>query len=97
MFDEEKLKLFIVAAVLSAFQQLPQNTSVAQTEPATEKRYIYSIKGLAEFLNCSVVTAQNLKNKGLVPFRQIGRKVMFDCDAVLAAMQNNKAGKGSSR
>jgi len=91
MFDEQKLKEFIVAAVLSAFQQFPQNTNVAS---ATEKRYIYSIKGLAEFLNCSVVTAQHLKNKGLVPCRQIGRKVMFDCDAVLDAMQNSKVGNG---
>lgn len=67
-------------------QQFPQGTNVVQAKPATEKKYIHSIKGLAEFLNCSVVTAQHLKNKDLIPYRQIGRKVMFDCDAILAAM-----------
>jgi hypothetical protein len=75
-------------------QQIPQSTNVVQTEPATEKKYIYSIKGLAEFLNCSVVTAQHWKNKGLIPCKQLGRKVMFDQDAVLAAMHTNKVRKG---
>ncbi len=78
-------------------QQFPQSTNVVQAEPTTEKRYIHSIKGLAEFLNCSVVTAQHLKNKGLIPCRQIGRKVMFDCDAVLAAMDTNKPLKGGRK
>lgn len=75
-------------------EQIPQSTNVVQAEPTTEKKYIHSIKGLAEFLNCSVVTAQHLKNKGLIPYRQLNRKVMFDCDEVLAAMHNHKAGKG---
>lgn len=75
-------------------QHFPQSTNVVQARPITEKKYIYSIKGLAEFLNCSVVTAQHLKNKGLIPYRQLNRKVMFDQEAVLAAMQGNKAMKG---
>jgi hypothetical protein len=75
-------------------QQFPISNNVVQAEPATEKKYIYSIKGLAEFLNCSVVTANNLKMKGLIPCKQIGRKVMFDTDAVLAAMHTNKPLKG---
>jgi len=78
-------------------QHFPQSTNVVQAEPATEKRYIYSIKGLAEFLNCSVVTAQHLKNKGLIPYRQLNRKVMFDEDAILAAMQGNKVTKGARK
>lgn len=95
MFDEQKFKELVEAAVFSALQKMPlQMANVAAPETAAEKKYIYSIKGLAEFLNCSVVTAQHLKNKGLIPVRQIGRKLMFEEAAILAAMQTNKAGKG---
>jgi len=93
MFDEQKLKEFIVAAVFSAFQEY-QPANIVQAEPATEKKYIYSIRDLAKFLNCSVVTAQHLKNKGLVPCKQLGRKLIFDADEVLAAMHTNKPLKG---
>lgn len=82
MFDEQKLKEFIVAAVLSAFQQFPQAASV--TIP--EKKYIYSIKELASFLQCSIVTAQKIKNSGRIPYKQEGRKVIFECGEILAAM-----------
>ncbi len=93
MFDQVEFKKMIVACVFDALQMYaPQFGNVAAPEPATEKKYIYSIKGLAALLNCSVVTAQHLKNKGLIPYRQLGRKLMFDTDAVLAAMHSNKKG-----
>lgn len=98
MFNEEEFKKMIVACVFDALQMYtPQFVNVAQVEPSTEKRYIHSIKGLAQFLNCSVVTAQHLKNKGLVPSMQVGRKVMFDEDAVLAAMQSVKPFKNGKK
>ena len=67
-----------------------QNTNVLGVEPANEKRYIYSIKGLAEFLKCSVPTAQKMKNANLIPYRQVGRKVMFEETEVLNAMKSKK-------
>jgi 2,4-dienoyl-CoA reductase-like NADH-dependent reductase (Old Yellow Enzyme family) len=53
---------------------------------SNEKKFINSIKGLATFLQCSPVTAQKLKNEGLIPFMQIGRKILFDPDLVLESM-----------
>jgi hypothetical protein len=38
---------------------------------------ITSMIGLAQFLKCSVVTAQDLKNSGKIRYRQFGRKVIF--------------------
>lgn len=67
---------------------LPAITNVVSTEPTNEKRYIYSIKGLAEFLSCSVPTAQKMKNLNLIPYSQIGRKVMFEEGEVLKAMRS---------
>lgn len=76
-------------------QHFPQSTNAVQAEPTTEKRYIYSIKGLAEFLNCSVPTAQKIKNSGKIPFMQTGRKCVFDGTAVLNSLSNQKKGTRS--
>ena len=60
-----------------------------------ESKYIYSIKGLAAFLNCSQVTAQKLKNEGKFHYRQIGRKVIFETSEVLRAMEGHIPGNRS--
>ena len=84
--SEIEFKKFIEDAVLSAMEK------AAKPEPVVrnEKRYIYSIRELAALLNCSVVTAQKFKNNGLIPYKQLGRKIVFDVDAVLAAMHGVK-------
>ncbi|HZK68307.1 MAG TPA: helix-turn-helix domain-containing protein [Paludibacter sp.] len=46
---------------------------------------LHSMKELADFLECSVPTAQKIKNSGKIPFHQIGRKVMFDKEEILNA------------
>lgn len=56
---------------------------------------LHSIRELADFLGCSTVTAQKYKNERWIPFRQIGRKVMFDTSAVLQAIEQR--GKGVKR
>ncbi|MBR3567404.1 MAG: DUF3853 family protein [Salinivirgaceae bacterium] len=49
-------------------------------------RLVYGIKGLAGLLNISIPKAQNLKNSGTLDdaMYQIGRKLAFDADKVLA-------------
>lgn len=53
------------------------------TEPDSEVQYLYSIKELAKFLNCSPVTAQKLKNSGKIRYRQFGRKCVFNTQEIL--------------
>ena len=60
-----------------------------------ESKYIYSIRGLAAFLNCSQVTAQKLKNEGKIKYRQIGRKIIFETSEVIKAMENHIPGNRS--
>jgi hypothetical protein len=56
-----------------------------------ERRTLHSIRELAEFIGCSTPTAHGFKASGRIPYRQIGRKVMFDTFDVLNAMdQSNK-------
>lgn len=58
---------------------------------AQDKIVLHSIKELADFLGCSQVTAQKLKNSGKIPFKQYGRKIQFDSAAVLTALDNDKS------
>lgn len=60
-----------------------------------EGKYIYSIRGLAAYLNCSQVTAQKLKNDGKIKYRQIGRKIIFETSEVIRAMENHIPGNRS--
>lgn len=59
-----------------------QKTSIS----VSNKKHIRGIKGLAEFLNCGLKTAQQLKNSGKIPFTQVNRLVLFDPDKVIEAM-----------
>ena len=52
-------------------------------------KIVYGIKGLATLLNISIPKAQALKNSGTIDpaLYQIGRKVAFDADRVLAILK----------
>ncbi len=57
-------------------------------EPQEEKgSRISGIRGLASFLGCSPCKAQDLKNKGLIPFYHIGKKVYFFENEVANALK----------
>lgn len=71
------------------FLQLLQKTSNKPTINES-KNYAYGIAGLASIAKCSLPTAQKIKNSGAVPFAQVGRKIIFDVDAVLNALASNK-------
>ena len=84
MFDEEKFQQLIENAVSKAMAKY------MPAPIAAEKKYIYSIQGLADFLQCSIVTAQKIKNSGRINYQQIGRKVIFEESDVLKSMSVNK-------
>lgn len=54
----------------------------------TEKgRKVYGIRGIAEYIGCSPAKAQNMKNAGLLPFYEVGRRVFFYTAEVDAALK----------
>lgn len=59
------------------------NFQPTSTPPLEPVRYLYSILELANFLKCSPVTAQKLKNSGKIRFSQFGRKCVFRTDEIL--------------
>lgn len=94
-FTIEQFKSIVSEAVEQVMTktQSTQESTIGSIIP-TEKKYLYSIKELAKFLNCCPVTAQHLKDKGLIPCHQIGRKLRFDPDLVLDAMLINRKNRG---
>lgn len=85
-FDEAKLSALVKNAVNEAMAEILNRSE----PPAPERKILHSIRDLSEFIGCSTVTAQRLKNEGRIPYRQIGRKVMFDTAEVLKAMEQGK-------
>lgn len=79
----EKLNEVIQTAVLAVLQ----NQSTTKPEP---QKNLHSIKELADFLGCSTVKAQQLKNSGRIRFYQDGRKVIFRPDEVLEDLKHSK-------
>ena len=85
-FDEAKLATVVRNAVVEAMAAIP-----VRSEPeCPERKILHSIRELSEFIGCSTVTAQKLKNEKRIPYRQIGRKVMFDSVEILKAMEQGK-------
>ena len=72
---------------------LKQEQPAPMPEQKTEPKMLYSIRELAEFLQCSIPTAQKIKNSGRIPFAQTGRKVVFDGNAVLNALSVKMKGQ----
>jgi len=72
----------IVQECLSDFKPAPV--------PAQAPELLYSIKDLADFLHCSPVTAQRIKNSGKIRYKQFGRKVVFDRSEVLADLNRKR-------
>lgn len=52
-----------------------------------ENKKLYSMKELAEFLGCSVPTAQKIKNSGRIPYIQVGRKLIFETRDLKKALE----------
>lgn len=68
------------------FKELIQSTmQQPQKEEPKGKNLVYGIKGIAELFNCSVATAQRIKNSGKInkAISQVGRKIVVNADLAL--------------
>lgn len=85
----------IAALTVAQFKELfyttpPPTPEISLVTPQLERKTLHSIRELAEFIGCSTVTAHKFKSQGRIPFKQIGRKVLFDTADVLNAMSQSK-------
>ena len=87
--NQLEFKKMVEDAVVSAMEKVSNETKREQNG-RVEKKYIHSIKELADLLKCSVATAQKYKNEGKIPYKQINRKLYFDVDEVMNAIKTIK-------
>ena len=80
-FEEISTRLANIETLLLEIKYEPIKHAESQ-----EPQYLHSLKELAEFLGCSTVTAYKLKSSGRIPFKQFGRKLIFNSDEVLKAL-----------
>ncbi len=82
---EALMNKLLLASTLGDFAEVMK--SINSNVEVKERKLVYGISGLAAILDCSVPTAQKLKNEGKVPYFQEGRKIVFDVDQVLDAIK----------
>ncbi len=85
-FDDAHFATIVKTAVAEVIAE----KSVQNQPLAPKRRILHSMQELADFLDCSKVTAQKLKNEGKIPYKQMGRKVLFDTADILNAMHSEK-------
>ena len=69
-------------------EKIAKRITLSKEETKEEKgNRIDGMRGLSAFLQCSLSKAQDLKNKGLVPFYNIGKKVYFFENEVTNALK----------
>lgn len=56
-------------------------------EKADKGQKVYGIRGIAEYIGCSPAKAQNMKNAGILPFYEVGRRVFFYTSEVDKALK----------
>ena len=69
---------------------LDENQPTQPILPTREAEFLYSIRELAEFLNCSLSTAQKLKNSGKIRYSQFGRKCVFNSEHIIEDLKKEK-------
>lgn len=84
VIDFQKISDFIAEKVAEKVAE-----KILQREEPQESKggKINGIRNLAKFLGCSPCKAQDLKNKGLIPFYSIGKKVYFFENEVTNALK----------
>lgn len=81
--DVEKLSSVFAKKVI---EMLDEQT--AFPPQINERERIDGIRGLANHIRCSVSKAQDLKNKGKIPFHEVGKRVFFYSDEINEAIKH---------
>lgn len=65
------------------------------TPDTVNERYVYGLKGIAELFDCSISTANRIKNSGTInkAIKQIGRKIIVDAPYALSLIDSKKGGR----
>lgn len=85
---KEYVDLTVARAVDEALSK--RQSEIKESQIKEEPQIIRGLNGLAKFLGVSIPTAQKLKTKNKIPYRQTGRILIFVADEVLEAMKKRQ-------
>lgn len=73
-------------------QSMQPAPSPKEIDVGNKKRLVYGLKGIAGLFQCSITTAQKIKNEGLIDkaITQFGRKIIVDADLALKLVKERK-------
>jgi hypothetical protein len=82
----------IVMLSVGQFRQLmSEKPEISKTpQSVTPRTRLNGIRGIAEFLDCSTRTAQELKDKNVFPVYWVGKNLYAYSDEVEAALKGNQ-------
>lgn len=64
-------------------------TEIQPPQIVAERKKIKGIRGLANYIGSSVSKAQDIKNKGIIPYSEIGNRVFFWSDEIDSALTHS--------
>ena len=82
--SREELKAIVKEALNEAIAIKLKDLDRSGSE---EENEFYTRKEAANFLNCSLVTLYNYQKQGLLPYYQVGRKILFKKRELLEMMK----------
>jgi hypothetical protein len=77
----------IIRDCLSVFHE-KENKLMEEKVNQEPIKYLHGLKELSEFLGCSVVTAQKIKNSGKIRYRQFERTLLFVTHEILEDLKH---------
>ena len=83
-FNDKLSKIESILIEIISNQQIQQPQS---------PEFLYSLKDVAAFLNCSIATCHKWKKSGIIPCNQIGRKLIFNTSEILKSLDKHNKNK----
>ena len=79
----------MAAALLRALGREPEPPVEERNFAASSRRYVYGIGGIAQLFNCSMTTANRIKQSGRIDkaISQAGRMIAVDAELALQLMK----------
>ena len=89
---EELLSRPLYSLTVGEFLELQKSTQKPVIKEPEKKKYVFGIAGLATMLNCSISTAQRIKNEGTIDkaIYQTGKKIVVDVELALKLLTTSK-------
>ena len=85
--DELKKKLLwqMTGEEFLYLSQYSKGTFEEKTERVLDKKYVYGLAGIADLFNCSIPTANRIKQSGKIDkaITQVGRKIIVNAELAI--------------